>query len=140
MEQSNDNTIDVVSLQQQLIETQQKLIATQKQVIKLQKRIDKLTPKNLKDEDIFWHIASGGIMSDEAANSSDITMLRGFESWLNNFAKKYIKPYVNPKVYSECVNQMTRGLPTRIADLQTRDDIRRLDPNKKYPTPLVRVR
>ena len=89
---------------------QQQLLEAQQTIIELQRRIDKMTPKVLPDEDVFWHLASGGVMSDEASNSDDVAVVRKFKQWNMDFARKNIKPYVNPQVYSECVNQMTRGL------------------------------
>lgn len=100
-------------LQQQLIEAQQK-------IIELQKRLDDLTPKNVPDEDVFWHIASGGVMSEEAATSEDLALVLKFKKWNETFAEKHIKPYVNPLVYGECLNQMTRGLNARITELETK--------------------
>jgi len=100
-------------LQQQLIETQQK-------VIELQQQIDDMTPKAIVEKDDFWHITSGGILSEEAANSEDVAIVRKFKDWNVTFAQKHIKPYVNPQVYSETLNQMTRGLPTRLAELETK--------------------
>ncbi|GEM_PF-1890134 len=99
------------ALQQQVIELQQ-------QVIVLQRQVNAMTPKNAPDEKIFWHLASDGILSEEAAHSNDVQVLRRFQQWNTAFAKKFIKPYVNPKVFGECLNQMTRGLSTRIGELE----------------------
>lgn len=104
--------IERMMLQQELIQTQQKLIA-------LQQRIDNMTPKNAPDEELLWHIASGGIMSKEAAQSNDIKIVKKFLKFNQDLAKKHIKPYVNPKVYMECLQQMTRGLPERVAELES---------------------
>jgi hypothetical protein len=101
-------------LQQQIIELQQK-------VIELQQRIDKMTPPTPPDEEVFWHISSG-LMSDEAANSDSAKVVRRFRKWNIDFANKHIKPYVNPKVYSECLNQMTRGLSERITELEAEQE------------------
>ncbi len=62
-------------------------------------------------------------MSNDAANSCDPAVLRKFRQWNVDFARKNIKPYVNPKVYGETVNQMTRGLNERIAELEARGQI-----------------
>ncbi len=98
---------------------QQQIIDLQRQVIELQQRIEKMTPANPPDEEVFWHVSSDGMLSDEAANSDDLATVRRFQKWNIEFAKKHIKPYVNSKVYGECLNQMTRGLPERIAKLET---------------------
>lgn len=98
---------------------QQQLIEMQHQVIKLQQHIDSMTPKNPPDEEVFWHISSDGLTSEAAAESDDLTLLKRFRDWNIAFAKHHIKPYVNPLVYGECMNQMTRGLATKIAMLET---------------------
>ena|SRR5437762_11962130 len=120
----NSLALQQMALQQQLIETQQQLIESQKQVISLQRKLDKKTPKNPKDKDVFWHIASHGMMSVEAATSKDLATVRRFEEWNVRFTERHIKPYVSPKVFSECVNQMTRGLPEHIAALEIREEMR----------------
>jgi hypothetical protein len=129
-------------LEQKLLETQQELIDAQKQaleasqkVIDLQSRIDRMTPKNVRDEEVSWHIASGGVLSDDAAKSEDLTLVKRFYEWNMAFARRYVKPYVNPRVYSEVVTQMTRGLPLRIATLETQKQL-----GMKAPVTLKRAR
>lgn len=139
MEQVNTGA-DVLVLQQQLIETQQKLIAAQEQIIALQKRLDAKAPKKPKsDKAAHWHIASGGVTSTEAANSKDLILLRKFVKWNEVFAGKYIKPYVDPTVYNECVIQMTRGLPEKIAALESKIELSVLSGDKQ-PAGLALVR
>lgn len=104
-------TLQQAALQQQIIEAQQK-------IIELQQQVAALTPKDPTDKEAFWHVHSGGVMSDEAANSTDVEMVKKFQKWNTDFAKKYIKPYVSHKVYGECLNQMTRGLSQRISELE----------------------
>lgn len=99
------------TLQKQIIEQQQT-------IIKLQEKINQLTPAPV-DNDVHWHIASGGVKSDDIANSEDLHLVRQFYQWNIDFAKKYVQPYVNPKVYSEVVNQMTRGLSEQISKLES---------------------
>ncbi len=113
----------LIALQQELVETQRELLKTQKQVIALQKKLEKKMPKNPKDKDIFWHLASDGVRSIEAANSDDLLTLKQFYEWNLNFARKHIRPYVNPKVFGECLNQMTRGLGERISALETKQEL-----------------
>jgi hypothetical protein len=123
----NGNTVDaalVISLQQQLIETQQELLKAQKQIISLQKKLDKKSPPNPKDKDVFWHLMSDGVLSTEAAKSDDLVTLKQFYDWNVKFARNHIRPYVNPKVYGECLNQMTRGLGERISALETQEELR----------------
>ena len=102
---------------------QQELNESQQIIIALQKRIDELTPKVVPDNEVIWHVASKGMLSKEAALSDDPKTVRAFQDWLVGFAKKYIKPYVNPKVYMEASQQMTRGLPERLAELETKKAI-----------------
>src|SRR5258708_39822518 len=115
--------LQLASTQKQLIDTQQELIKSQKRVVRLQNKLIKTTPKDPKDEDVFWHIASSGQMSLEAANSKDLATVRKCEEWNIKFAEKHIKPHVSQNVFSECVNQMTRGLPERIATLETQEQL-----------------
>lgn len=132
--------LQLASTQKRLIDTQQELMKSQKRVISLHKKLEKKVPLNPRDENAFWHIASGGMMSFEAANSKDLATVRKFEEWNIQFAEKYIKPYVSPKVFSECVNQMTRGLPERIATLETQEELRLLNNGHKSKTPASSVR
>ncbi len=118
-------------LQQQVIEAQQK-------IIELQARVDEMTPKTPPTNEVNWHIASG-MYSTDAANSDDLETLKRFRDWNRTFAEKHIKPYVNPKAYSECLNQMTRGLSERISTLQTERELELLKhgirPSSFDPTP-----
>ena len=115
-------------LQKQLIEAQQK-------IIELQQTIQNMTPKNPPDEEVFWHIASG-MMSDEAANSENLATVRRFQQWNVVFAKKYVKPYVSPLVFGECLNQMTRGLSKQIGKLEARkagyDERKNIEGNQPF--------
>ena len=104
---------------------QEELLEAKREIIELQKRIDEMTPKNTPDEDIFWHI-SGGMPSSAAASSDDLATVKRFRDWNTQFAKRHIKPYVNPKVYGECLNQMTRGLAEQIAKLETEQAISKI--------------
>jgi hypothetical protein len=113
-------------LQQQLAEAQQQLVAAQQKIIALQQQVLDMTPKNVPDEEIIWHIHAKGILSSQAANSDNPDEVRRFRDWNVQFAKKHIKPYVNPAVFNECLNQMTRGLAERIADLTSERDIQTL--------------
>ncbi len=106
---------------------QEELIQSQQQVIELQKRLDEVTPKPIVEKDEFWHIVSGGVLSEEAAKSEDVKIVRRFKDWNISFAQKHLKPYINPQVYNETLNQMTRGLPSRIAELETAAEIERLE-------------
>ena len=117
----------LTNMQQQMIETQQKMIDMQQKVITLQQQIDEMRPKAISEQEVFWHLASNGVMSEDAAKSEDIRLVRKFHQWNVDFAKKHIKPYVNPQVYGEALNQMTRGLPTRMAELETKSSKRAPD-------------
>ena len=111
------NAIIAMVMQQMIV--QQQLLEAQQKIIELQQRIDQLTPKNPSDKEVFWHVASEGVLSNEAANSNNVKEVKRFLDWNVQFAQKFVKPYVSPTVYSECLNQMTRGLPERIAKLET---------------------
>lgn len=108
----------VAQLQMQLINAQQSLIDSQQQVIALKDRIEAMTPITPDDEDAFWHIHAD-MSSSETARSTDLATVRRFQTWLIHFAEQHLRPYVNPKVYGETLNQMTRGLPEHIAELET---------------------
>jgi len=95
---------------------QQQLIEAQREIIELRERIDDMTPETPADDEI-WHIKSG-MMSSDAAESDDLETVEEFQKWNIEFARKHIKPYVNPKTYGEALNQMTRGLPQRVALLR----------------------
>jgi len=105
---------------------QQQLIEAQQTIIELQQRVDDMSPKPVIEKDEFWHILSGGILSEDAAKSDDLKVVRAFKDWNVEFAQKHIKPYVNPQAYNEALNQMTRGLPTRIAELETKSVLSKL--------------
>lgn len=115
------------SLQQQVMDLQQ-------QVIELQQRVDQLTPKDPPDEEAFWHLNADGLLSSEAAASDDVSVVRRFLRWNTDFAKKYIKPHVSHKVYGETLNQMTRGLNERIAELE------KSSKKRKRGSPKLRVK
>lgn len=124
----NATTLNAMAAQHQialqaLVETQQQLINAQREIISLQKKLDKQKPKKAKDAEVIWHIASGGVSSMSAATSNDLDTVRAFMAFNTSLAEKHIKPYVDPTVYMECHNQMTRGLPERMAALQTREDL-----------------
>ncbi len=122
---SIESLVSLVAAQQQLIEAQQ-------EIIRLQQRIDDLTPKTPPDTEALWHLASGGIMSEEAANSNDLELVRRFLNWNVRFATLYVKPHVDPKVFAECLNQMTRGLSSRIAVLEVANhQVSKLEAPKK---------
>jgi hypothetical protein len=125
-----------IELQAQVIQKQQELIKAQQEIIELQKRVDAMTPKVVADEEIFWHTHSG-MPSLEAANSDDIEVVSKYHQWLTEFAQKHLKPYVNPKVFGEALNQMTRGLTQRIVDLEMKPAIsngrRRIKPTNTIP-------
>lgn len=120
-------------LQQQLMNMQQQVIDMQQKVIELQQQIDDMRPKPISEQEVFWHLVSNGVMSEDAANSDDIRLVRKFYDWNMDFAKKHIKPYVNPQVYSEALNQMTRGLPARMARLETKSSKRTVERDQAEP-------
>ena len=113
----------LIDVQNELVKRQREVIEAQHKIIALQQRVEDMTPKNMPDESIFWHKHSG-MMSTDAANSNDVKVVREYQAWLTEFAKKCVKPYVNPKVFGEVLNQMTRGLTSRIVELEMKQDAR----------------
>lgn len=105
--------LDRMALQEELLEARAEIIA-------LHKRIEAMTPITPPDE-VLWHIQTG-MLSEEAAESDDAVLVRKFLNWNNDFARTYLKPYLNPKVYMETLGQMARGLPQRVAALEWRDE------------------
>ncbi|HEX2906036.1 MAG TPA: hypothetical protein VHO69_04205 [Phototrophicaceae bacterium] len=95
---------------------QQEVIEAQREIIKLREQVAASVPAE-PGKDVHWHVASGK-MSDEAAEADDLETVRTFYRWLLDFGKKYVQPYVHSKVYTEVINQMTRGLSRRIAELE----------------------
>lgn len=114
MPEKPDQQDQIVHLQQLLIEAQAKIIA-------LQETVQAMTPPRVNEQDVFWHLVSG-VMSEQAAASDDLDLVRRFKDWNIRFAQTYLKPYVDPRIYSETLNQMTRGLSSHIAQLQTDRD------------------
>ena len=126
------NMLLAMMMQQTLLQAQ--LIEAQQQIIELQNQLSEKQPITPKDEEAFWHVAANGLLSTEAAESNDVVTVKKFLDWNVDLAEKHVKPYVNPKVYGEVVNQMTRGLPERIAHLQTRRETHeKKSPKKKDP-------
>ncbi len=109
----------LLEAQKQLLETQRQIIELQKQNAALQRKIAKANPKVPKDKDVFWYMVSDGISSEDAASSNDIVTVEQFNDWLTKFGQKHVKPYVNSKVFGECMNQMKRGLARHLAELET---------------------
>lgn len=113
----------LVALYLQQLMLQSQLVEAQQQIIELQKRLDASKPETPSDDEVIWHVASGGKLSHQTAESDDLEVVQEFLLWNLGLANKYVKPYVSPKVFAEVVNQMTRGLPERIAYLKTRKEL-----------------
>lgn len=96
---------------------QAEVMRLQEEVIALQRRIDEMTPKLVDSKEVLWHVATG-MQAKDAAVSEDPAVVERLLKWNQAFAAKHIKPYVNPKVYMECLHQMTRGLPERVVHLK----------------------
>jgi tRNA nucleotidyltransferase/poly(A) polymerase len=118
----------------QILELQQQLIAAQQETLALQKKLAHLSPPT-PEEDAHWHLVSGGVMSEEAARSNDLEMVTTFYEWLLRFGKKYVQPYVHPKVYGEIINQMTRGVTSHMAALQVEAETKTKRRNAKSSKP-----
>lgn len=97
---------------------QKAFIEMQREIIRLQQKVQELTPPQPNIEDVSFHLQTG-TLSEEAANSADLREVEGYLCWVMSFAAKYVKPYVNQRVYQEVTTHMTRGLAERIAELET---------------------
>lgn len=114
-----DNTIDYAT---QILQLSAKYTDALERLVQAYKQLEAVKPVIPADKDCFWHVATG-TLSIDAANSDDLELLLTFQRWLNDFAYTYIKPYVASNVYAEILNQMSRGLPERIALLKTQKEI-----------------
>ncbi|MDX1991951.1 MAG: hypothetical protein SF029_06165 [bacterium] len=127
----------LISQNQQMkhvVELQRQLIAAQQEALAQQKKLAHLTPPT-PEEDAHWHLVSGGVMSEDAAKSNDLETVTTFYQWLLAFGKKYVQPYVHPKVYGEIINQMTRGVTSHMAALQVEADTKAKRRNGKSSKP-----
>jgi hypothetical protein len=109
----------LLALYTQQMTLQAQLIDAQREIIALQEKIIQSKPETPPDDEVFWHLASDGVLSTEAAQSDDVDVVKKLMEWNYSLAEKHVKPHVDPKVYIEVVNQMTRGLSNRVSALQT---------------------
>lgn len=117
------NTKMLLAVYMQQMTLQMQLIEAQNEIIELQSKLDETKPETPKDEEVFWHISSKGILSKEVTNSQDLKLVEKFLEWNYKLAENHVKPYINPKVYTEVVNQMTRGLSEQVATLKTQKEV-----------------
>jgi len=103
--------------QQEVIQLQQELLESQKEIIKLKDELTEKLPKE-PEKNMRWHISSG-MTSEDVMNSDDKRIIEAYKNWIVEFAKKYLKPYVHRDVYSEATSPMLRGIPTRLARMDT---------------------
>lgn len=114
------------------LESQSEIIRLQAEVIRLQQQVQQMTPSTPADEEMY-HIAQGHT-SSEITESNDLDELNAYLQWVYNFARKHLTPYVNPKARMEILSHMTRGIPGRIARLQTQQDFAALaDKSRSHP-------
>lgn len=125
---TSENMLAAMYMQQMMLQAQ--LIEAQQKIIALQEELDDRKPETPSDDEVFWHIHSGTYSTD-AATSQKLTLVQQFLDWNVALAENHLKPYVNPKVYSEVLNQMTRGLPEHLANLKTRAEIKHRRPVEK---------
>lgn len=123
------NNVD--ALKDMLIQTQQQLIEAQEKLLALQ--------PNLPDEDVHWHKVSHGKIGDDVIESDDLALVQEFRQWIFDFGDKYLRPYVHPQVYAETISHMSRGIPAKLAELETLEDMKRLgavisSPDDEAPT------
>jgi hypothetical protein len=112
----------------------QEVIEMQKQIIQLQQKIQEMTPPQPEMEEVSFHMQKG-MMEDEAANSDSIAVLEDYIQWVLDFTRKYVRPYVNQRVYQEVSGHMMRGLSDRITELEYRQkygkDVVRFKPERE---------
>ncbi len=102
--------------------TEQQLLEAQQEIIRLQREL--LTLKAPQpDDDVHWHLTSGGELAEAILAGDDLEKLQKLRDWVFSFGKKYIKPYVHPEAYAEVIAHMMRGIPERLAELETLAEI-----------------
>lgn len=117
---------------------QQTIIEAQKQIIQLQQKIQAMTPPQPEFEEVSFHMQKG-MGEEEAAESDSIAVLEDYIKWIQDFTRKYVRPYVNQRVYQEVSGHMMRGLIERISELEYQQkygkDVVKLKPGReKHPS------
>lgn len=105
---------------------QEELLQVQRENIELRKQIKEISPINPKGDEWSFH-KSTGILSTDIVRSNELAEVKRFNDWLTWFGDKFLKPYTHARVYMEAMTHMRRGLAERIAELQTLEDIKRID-------------
>lgn len=116
----------ILSLIFRQVALQEELLQVQRENIELRKQLKELTPTNPKGDEWSFHKTTG-VLSADIAKSSDLTEVKKFNEWLSWFGDKFLKPYVHSRVYMEAMTHMRRGLAERIAELQTLEDLKRIE-------------
>lgn len=93
------------------------LVEAQRKIIELQQKVQDMTPPQPTDMEVHYHMQTG-VFAEDAAESESIAVVEAYQRWVMAFAVKFIKPYVNQKVFQEVTTHMTRGLITHISDLE----------------------
>lgn len=113
----------LVSRNQQLEE----LIAAQQQIIELQKQVQALTPPQPEPEEAFFHLQGDRIGAQEAATSDNLKTVLAYRQWVFDFTRKYVRPYVNQRVYQEVSVHMLRGVAEQLGALDTQTHKKKVD-------------
>lgn len=103
---------------------QDELLESQREVIALRKELKKMSPTNPKADEWSWHMTHVAD-SDTITTNEDLQQVREYNDWLTWFGTKFLKPYVHARVYMEAMSHMRRGLAHRLAELETREDMKR---------------
>ncbi len=106
-------------------ELQRQLIQAQQEIIRLHQKIESLTPPE-PAEDVHWHKVSAGLTSEETLASDDVEQIRRLLGWVLRFGQKYVQPYVHLRVYGEIIAHMSRGISSKLAELEVRADFAEL--------------
>lgn len=101
------------------------LVEAQRKIIELQQKVQDMTPPQPTDMEVHYHLQTG-MFSEDAADSNSVPVVEAYQRWVMAFAVKFIKPYVNQKVFQEVTTHMTRGLISHISDLERQQMAARL--------------
>lgn len=115
----------ILAMMLRQIALQDELLEAKRENIELRKQLKALTPANPKGDEWSWHRSHDMLDSEVVAVSDDLQQVRQFNDWLTWFGEKFLKPYVHARVYMEAMSHMRRGLASRLAELETREDMKR---------------
>ena len=115
----------ILAMMLRQIALQEELLECKRENIELRKQLKALTPVNPKGDEWSWHKTHDMVQAEAAAGSDELQKVRQYNDWLTWFGEKFLKPYVHARVYMEAMSHMRRGLASRLAELETREDMKR---------------